>query len=89
MSPIRLLALASTLLLAAACSKPAEKAAQASDTLTVAATPVPHAEILEVVRPMLAKEGLKLQVKVFNDYVQPNLQVDQQQKLSKKKQHLM
>lgn len=43
--------------------------------LTVAATAVPHAEILEHVRPVLAKEGVKLEVRVFNDYVQPNTQV--------------
>jgi D-methionine transport system substrate-binding protein len=48
-------------------------------TLSVAATAVPHAEILEFVKPDLAKEGLKLDIRVFNDYVQPNLQVDQGQ----------
>ncbi len=48
-------------------------------TLTVAATAVPHAEILESVKPALAKEGVDLQIRVFNDYVQPNLQVDQKQ----------
>ena len=46
-----------------------------ADTLTVAATPVPHAEILEFVKPALAKEGVDLQVKVFTDYIQPNVQV--------------
>ncbi|WP_372173058.1 MetQ/NlpA family ABC transporter substrate-binding protein [Xanthomonas euvesicatoria] len=49
------------------------------DTLTVAATAVPHAEILEVVEPLLAKQGVKLDVRVFNDYVQPNDQVVQKQ----------
>jgi D-methionine transport system substrate-binding protein len=48
-------------------------------TLTVAATAVPHAEILEQLKPVLAKEGVDLEVRVFNDYVQPNLQVDQGQ----------
>jgi D-methionine transport system substrate-binding protein len=48
-----------------------------ADTLTVAATAVPHAEILEVVKPILAKQGVKLEVRVFNDYVQPNDQVAQ------------
>jgi D-methionine transport system substrate-binding protein len=51
--------------------------AHADETLTVAATAVPHAEILEFVKPMLAKEGVTLNVKVFNDYIQPNVQVDQ------------
>ena len=43
--------------------------------LSVAATPVPHAEILEFVKPALAKEGVNLKVKVFTDYIQPNVQV--------------
>ena len=74
----RTLILAAAALALAACGqKPAATAA--SDTLVIAATPVPHAEILEVVRPILAKEGVKLDVKVFNDYVQPNLQVAQKQ----------
>ncbi|MCG0238542.1 MAG: MetQ/NlpA family ABC transporter substrate-binding protein [Firmicutes bacterium] len=42
--------------------------------LVVGATPVPHAQILrDVVAPLLAKEGIELQVKEFTDYVQPNL----------------
>lgn len=63
-------------LLAAACSG---GASHDGKTLTVAATAVPHAEILESVKPALAKEGVDLQIRVFNDYVQPNLQVDQKQ----------
>lgn len=46
-----------------------------AETLQVAATPVPHAEILEFIKPKLAAEGIELQVKVFTDYVQPNIQV--------------
>ncbi|WP_286750973.1 MetQ/NlpA family ABC transporter substrate-binding protein [Pseudomonas sp. UBA2522] len=46
-----------------------------ADTLTVAATPVPHAEILNVVKPLLAKQGVELKVKEFTDYIQPNVQV--------------
>lgn len=49
----------------------------AADKLTVAATAVPHAEILEFVKPQLAKEGVQLTVKVFTDYVQPNIQVEE------------
>jgi len=63
-------------LFAAACSG---GASHDGKTLTVAATAVPHAEILESVKPALAKEGVDLQIRVFNDYVQPNLQVDQKQ----------
>lgn len=46
-----------------------------AETLTVAATPVPHAELLELVKPVLAKDGITLDIKVFTDYVQPNVQV--------------
>ena len=34
--------------------------AQAGEKLVVAATPVPHAEILELIKPTLAKEGVDL-----------------------------
>ena len=46
-----------------------------AETITVAATAVPHAEILEFIKPTLAKEGVDLKVKVFTDYVQPNVQL--------------
>src|SRR5699024_3033399 len=42
---------------------------------SIAATPVPHAELLEHIKPTLAEEGIELDIKVFTDYVQPNLQV--------------
>lgn len=45
-------------------------------TLKVGATPVPHAEILEHVKPILAKQGVKLEIVSFTDYVQPNLALD-------------
>lgn len=55
----------------------AGNAAVAADRLVIAATPVPHAEILEFVKPMLAKEGVELEVKVFTDYVQPSMQTNE------------
>ncbi|MGN0940418.1 MAG: MetQ/NlpA family ABC transporter substrate-binding protein [Selenomonadaceae bacterium] len=55
--------------------KPAD-GAQKNVTLKVGATPVPHAEILEIVKPLLAKEGIDLQIVEFSDYVQPNLAVN-------------
>jgi len=58
-----------------ACAKPAADESK----LVVAATAVPHAEILQVVKPLLEKEGVKLDVRVFNDYVQPNDQLVQKQ----------
>ncbi|MFO7265260.1 MAG: MetQ/NlpA family ABC transporter substrate-binding protein [Limnochordales bacterium] len=44
-----------------------------STTITVGATPVPHAEILAFVQPLLREEGIELRIVEFNDYVQPNL----------------
>ncbi|MGL4604518.1 MAG: MetQ/NlpA family ABC transporter substrate-binding protein [Iodobacter sp.] len=49
--------------------------AHAADVLTIGATAVPHAELLEFVKPQLAKEGVELKIKVFTDYVQPNVQL--------------
>lgn len=46
-------------------------------TIKVAATPVPHAEILAVVKPMLEKEGVDLQIVQMTDYVRPNLALDE------------
>jgi D-methionine transport system substrate-binding protein len=51
------------------------KKAPESKVIKVGATAVPHAEILEVVKPALEKEGIKLEIVEFNDYVQPNLAV--------------
>jgi len=53
----------------------ASLAVQAQTHLSIAATAVPHAEILEHVKPTLAKEGVILDIKVFTDYIQPNVQV--------------
>ena len=41
-------------------------------TIKVAATAVPHAEILEQAKPLLEEQGYTLEVQVFDDYVQPN-----------------
>ena len=41
-------------------------------TITVAASAVPHAEILEQAKPILAEMGYTLEVKIFDDYVLPN-----------------
>ncbi|MCD8336355.1 MAG: MetQ/NlpA family ABC transporter substrate-binding protein [Lachnospiraceae bacterium] len=45
--------------------------------ITVAASPTPHAEILEKAAEILAEDGWDLQVTEFTDYVQPNLVVDE------------
>lgn len=44
--------------------------------IKVGASPKPHAEILEHIKPELAKEGIDLQIKVYNDYVLPNTALD-------------
>ncbi len=41
-------------------------------TVTVAASPTPHAEILAVAKEILAEKNIKLDIKEFTDYVQPN-----------------
>lgn len=45
-------------------------------TITVAASPTPHAEILAEAAKILAEEGWELDIIEFEDYVQPNLVVD-------------
>lgn len=42
-------------------------------TITVAASPTPHAEILAVAGDILAQAGITLKVQEFTDYVQPNM----------------
>lgn len=56
-----------------ASSGAAQKNTSGMKTLKVGATAVPHAEILEVIKPLLEKEGINLEIVEFNDYVQPNL----------------
>ena len=46
--------------------------ALAGQTISVAASPTPHAEILAVAQEILAAKGITLDVKEFTDYVQPN-----------------
>jgi D-methionine transport system substrate-binding protein len=46
-------------------------------TLTVAATSVPHAEILEAAKPLLAEKGIDLVIQEYSDYVVPNTAVDE------------
>lgn len=46
------------------------------ETVTIAASPTPHAEILAVVKDILQEKGITLDVKEYTDYVQPNNVVD-------------
>ncbi len=45
-------------------------------TITIAASPTPHAEILEVAKEILAAKDITLDIKSYNDYVVPNTVVD-------------
>ena len=46
------------------------------ETNSVAASPTPHAEILEVAKEILAAKDITLDIQVYNDYVVPNTVVD-------------
>lgn len=46
-------------------------------TIKVGATPLPHAEILEFIKPMMEKKGYALEIVEFTDYVTPNLALDE------------
>ena len=46
--------------------------AEEDNVITIAASPVPHAQILEQAKPILAEQGYDLKITVFEDYVQPN-----------------
>ena len=52
---------------------PAGKTAAAETTITVGATPVPHADILNFIAPEMKKQGVTLKVLEFSDYVKPNM----------------
>ena len=46
-------------------------------TIKVGATPAPHAEILEVIKEELAKEGWTLEIVEFDDYIIPNTSLEE------------
>ena len=71
MKKLLTLVLALTTLALVGCGGGADN--KTEKVVKVGASPVPHAEILEVIKPELAKEGIKLEIVEFNDYVQPNL----------------
>ena len=64
----------------AASSEAAESTAETSElagtTLKVAASPTPHAEILEVAKEILAEKDITLDIQTYNDYVVPNTVVE-------------
>lgn len=72
---IAALALLSLAMVAVGCGGD-KKAADKAAVLKVGATPVPHAEILNFIKPNLEKDGVKLEVIEFSDYVKPNLSLN-------------
>lgn len=71
-----LLALFSLTALLAGCGG-GQKSAGTDKPLKVGVTAGPHAEIMDVVKKVAEKDGLKIQVVEFNDYVQPNVALSQ------------
>ncbi|MDR0690480.1 MAG: methionine ABC transporter substrate-binding protein [Streptococcaceae bacterium] len=67
-----LLSLILILLVVVGCENSKKKSTSDDKTITVAASPTPHAEILEHVAPLLEKEGYKLVIKKIDDFVMPN-----------------
>ncbi|SMF71693.1 D-methionine transport system substrate-binding protein [Paenibacillus uliginis N3/975] len=74
-----LLSLSLVVVLGACGDKAAENGGKEGLTIKVGASPKPHSEILEHIKPALEKEGVKLEIVEFTDYVLPNQQVDQKQ----------
>ncbi len=72
----------------AGCGGGEKKAAGGKAVLKVGATAVPHAEILQVVKPALAKEGVELEIIEFSDYVKPNLALNDKELDANYFQHL-
>lgn len=68
----KLIALLSVAVLAATSLTGCGKGSADDKTIRVAASAVPHAEILEEAKPLLEAKGYTLEIKVFSDYVQPN-----------------
>jgi D-methionine transport system substrate-binding protein len=60
----------------------------AAKTLKVGATPVPHAELLNLVKADLAAQGITLQIVEFTDYVTPNIALAEKQLDANFFQHL-
>ncbi len=63
-------------------------ASLAGRTISVAASPSPHAEVLKVVQEVLAAKGIRLKIDEYNDYVVPNTVVDEGEEDANYFQHL-
>ena len=71
-----------------ASSSSSSTASSSAKTLKVGATAVPHAEILEAAKPLLKERGVDLEIVEFNDYVQPNLALNDKELDANYFQHL-
>ena len=65
----RILAAVVTVVLAAAVLAGCGSKEKEAKTIKVAASAVPHAEILEAAKPLMEAKGYTLEVKVFDDYI--------------------
>ncbi len=74
----RILAAGAAAVLAVGLTACGGKENKADDkTITVAASPTPHAEILEAAKDFLKEKGYTLEIKEFDDYPQQNVVVDE------------
>lgn len=74
----RILAAGAAAVLAVGLTACGGKENKADDkTITVAAYPTPHAEILEAAKDLLKEKGYTLEIKEFDDYPQQNVVVDE------------
>lgn len=74
----RILAAGAAAVLAVGLTACGGKENKADDkTITVAASPTPHAEILEAAKDLLKERGYTLEIKEFDDYPQQNVVVDE------------
>lgn len=59
-----------------------------AEDIVVGVTPFPHHDIMEVVKPLMAKDGFNLVIKDFTDYVQPNMALAEKQLFANFFQHI-
>ena len=90
----RLLAVAATLALLVGLTgcgggEPKEKGkiAEADQPIKIGVTAGPHAEIMDHVKKLAAKEGIKIEVVEFNDFVTPNVALNQGELFANSMQH--
>lgn len=58
------------------CGAKADAKKEESKTIVIGASPSPHAEILAEAKELMAKKGYTLEIKEYNDYVQPNVALE-------------